>query len=320
MMKTSENNAKDRWQSMKLMAAAMSLALIVLCGPAVLAQRPGGRGGTGGPGGIGGPGFLDHRLARILDLTDAQKEQIATLREQARAASETYRDQLPALHEQQRALTEAATFNEASFRALAGQIAPIHLEILVINTRTESATYNLLTADQKARLAEVRKAIEERIGNGPPAGHPIEERIGNGPPAGHHGRGFIGGRFADLLGLTTAQKEQIAALRDQAERASETYVTQLAALHEQLRALIEAAAFNESAVRALAAQMSTVQTELSVIQARTESAIYNLLTAEQKAKLAELHKKAPGQQREEALREESVPAGRRSSSRTSSRQ
>jgi protein CpxP len=306
MMKTSENNAKDRWQSMKLMAVAMSLALIVLCGQAVLAQRPGGRGGTGGPGGIGGPGFLDHRLARILDLTDAQKEQIATLREQARAASETYRDQLPALHEQQRALTEAATFNEASFRALAGQIAPIHLEILVINTRTESATYNLLTADQKARLAEVRKAIEERIGNG--------------PPAGHHGRGFIGGRFADLLGLTTAQKEQIAALRDQAERASETYVTQLAAFHEQLRALIEAAAFNESAVRALAAQMSTVQTELSVIQARTESAIYNLLTAEQKAKLAELHKKAPGQQREEALREESAPAGRRSSSRTSIRQ
>lgn len=305
-MKTSENNAKDRWQSMKLMAAAMSLALIVLCEPAVLAQRPGGHGGTGGPDGIGGPGFLDHRLARILDLTDAQKEQIATLREQAWAASETYRDQLPALHEQQRALTEAATFNEASFRALAGQIAPIHLEILVINTRTESATYNLLTADQKARLAEVRKAIEERIGNG--------------PLAGHHGRGFIGGRFADLLGLTTAQKEQIAALRDQAERASETYVTQLAAFHEQLRALIEAAAFNESAVRALAAQMSTVQTELSVIQARTESAIYNLLTAEQKAKLAELHKKAPGQQREEALREESAPAGRRSSSRTSSRQ
>jgi protein CpxP len=291
---------------MKFMAAAMALAVVILCGQAVLAQRPGGRGGTGGPGGIGGPGFLDHRLARILDLTDAQKEQIATLREQARAASETYRDQLPTLHEQQRALIEATTFNEASFRALAGQIAPIHLEILVINTRTESATYNLLTADQKARLAEVRKAIEERIGNA--------------PPAGHHGRGFIGGRFADLLGLTTAQKEQIAALRDQAERASETYVTQLAAFREQLRALIEAAAFNESAVRSLAAQMSTVQTELSVIQARTESAIYNLLTAEQKAKLAELHKKAPGQQREEALREESAPAGRRSSSRTSIRQ
>lgn len=305
-MKTSENNAKTRWQRMKFMAAAMALAVVILCGQAVLAQRPGGRGGTGGPGGIGGPGFLDHRLARILDLTDAQKEQIATLREQARAASETYRDQLPTLHEQQRALIEATTFNEASFRALAGQIAPIHLEILVINTRTESATYNLLTADQKARLAEVRKAIEERIGNA--------------PPAGHHGRGFIGGRFADLLGLTTAQKEQIAALRDQAERASETYVTQLAAFREQLRALIEAAAFNESAVRSLAAQMSTVQTELSVIQARTESAIYNLLTAEQKAKLAELHKKAPGQQREEALREESAPAGRRSSSRTSIRQ
>ncbi len=56
-----------------------------------------------------------------------------------------------------------------------------------------------------------------------------------------------------------------------------------------MRAAVEAKTFDEAAVRALIAKETQIMTELQVIRTRTENATYNLLTAEQKTKLTELH-------------------------------
>ncbi len=140
-----------------LNALIFSFLILALFAGAALAQGPGGPGGfPGRPGGFPG------HLYGLLDLTDEQKAQIKTLREQARTASESNFEKLRPLLEQSRSLTEAATFDEASFRNLATQIAQIQIELQIINARSDSAIYNLLTAEQKAKLAELRTSGPRR--------------------------------------------------------------------------------------------------------------------------------------------------------------
>ena len=124
----------------------------------------------------GPPEFIE----RLLDLTDAQKEQIKAIRERAAETSKPHHEALKPLMEQQHALTEAATFNEAAWRALAAQISPIQIELQVIQARAQAETYNVLTAEQKAKLVEMRQRME---GRGGPGGRPGFGRPGGfGPP------------------------------------------------------------------------------------------------------------------------------------------
>ena len=101
-----------------------------------------------------------------LDLSDAQKEQIKALHEKARADAATYAEQLKPIRESLRAAVEAKTFDEAAVRALLAKEAQIMTDLNVIRTRAENAAYNLLTAEQKTKLAELREH------HGPPHGGP----------------------------------------------------------------------------------------------------------------------------------------------------
>lgn len=132
-------------------------------------QRP-----DNGPG--GGRGL--ERFARLLGLTDAQMTQIKTIRANAHTASEPIAEQIAPLHEQMEALIHASTFNEAAVRALDAKIATLTAELHVIQARTDNASYNLLTAEQKARLAELRQRMDERPNDGPGGGR----RGGGGRP------------------------------------------------------------------------------------------------------------------------------------------
>lgn len=154
-------------KNIKAILTAAALCVVVACGQTALAQRPGG----GGPPQDGG-GFIE-RLAKILDLTDAQLAQIKTIREQAAAASKPHQERLTPLLEQAQALIEADTFNETALRNLSAQMQPIQLELHIIQARAQSASYNLLTAEQKAKLVEIRKMMENgggRHGGGRPVG------------------------------------------------------------------------------------------------------------------------------------------------------
>lgn len=116
-----------------------------------------------------------------------------------------------------------------------------------------------------------------------------------GPP--HGGPGGLHPRMLERLNLSEAQAAEIRALHEQARTASGQYFEQMKSIHEQLKALTQAAAFNEEQARALLAEKAKVQTELELIRLRTDSAIYNKLTAEQKTGLAQLAEEHPGSHR-----------------------
>lgn len=115
---------------------------------------------------------------------------------------------------------------------------------------------------------------------------------GHGGPGRHGGpggRGGVLGHFSRVLDLTDAQKAQI-------KQIEEGFREGTKGLHEQLAnsgggplAALNGGAFDEAAVRAAAQARAGVHVELEVAHARMLSQVFAVLTAEQKAKLNELH-------------------------------
>ena len=156
-------------------ALALAAALL-LSAAASFAQHggmpghPGGvRGHHFGPGGPGEHESLVEHFGRALDLTDAQKAQI-------RQIEEGFRESTKSLHKQLRQAGPGAgpfaglkdgAFDEAAVRAAAQARANLHVELEVAHAKLMSQVYAVLTAEQKAKVAEMLKRFEE--GHRPPA-------------------------------------------------------------------------------------------------------------------------------------------------------
>ena len=136
-------------------ALVLATALVMTVPAHVSAQRgPWGSGGFGG-GGRGG-------MLRQLDLTDAQRDQVRSVREQHRDAA--LAEQLKAARE---ALDEAVTVevvNESTIRGLAANVALLEAEALVQRTHANAAMLQVLTPDQRAELRQLQAEARERFG------------------------------------------------------------------------------------------------------------------------------------------------------------
>jgi protein CpxP len=155
----------------KIIGGALAFAAAFLMSVAAFAQHgPGGPGGRRGHHGRGGPGgsLLGH-FSQVLNLTDAQKAQIKQL-------EDGFRESTKDLHEQ---LAKAGpgggpfealgggAFDEAAVRTAAQARANLHVELEVAHAKFFSQVYAVLTAEQKAKLAELHQQRQERHKQGP---------------------------------------------------------------------------------------------------------------------------------------------------------
>ena len=124
------------------------------------------QGGPGGPGGFGrgGPiGFLP-RLGRAIQLTDSQRDQIS-------AIAATHKDEWKALADRARtahgALMDAVaadTVDESLIRQKSAEVAAVDADMAVARARVHAEVAQVLTADQKAKLKELRAQGKPRSG------------------------------------------------------------------------------------------------------------------------------------------------------------
>jgi len=156
----------------RIIGGAAALAAALMMTVAAFAQHgPGGPRGHRGPGGHGGPGNVIGHLSRVLDLTDAQKAQIRQLEDGFKEGTKALREQLAgAGHGGPFEALNGGAFDEAAVRAAAQQRASLHVELEVAHARFFSQIYALLTDEQKARLAELHRQMQERHKQGPPPG------------------------------------------------------------------------------------------------------------------------------------------------------
>ncbi len=123
------------------------------------AQGPGGHGPGFGPGG----GMLGGMIGHMLDLTDAQKEQIKTITKTALDNNQTLMTQLKASREAERAAIQAGK-SDAELAQLAQSYAPLHTQLNATRLQTEAKIYKVLTPEQRAKLDKFRSNMHDHMG------------------------------------------------------------------------------------------------------------------------------------------------------------
>ncbi len=129
-------------------------AAVLLAAAAAIAQ---GRHGHGGPG-----GEFRHMLKQ-LDLTSAQHEQVKAIFSKEKPTLEPLMQQMRQNHTAESALEASGPFDEAKTRALAMQNSQTMVELQVEHARIKSEIVQILTSDQKAKLAQIEAAHAARM-------------------------------------------------------------------------------------------------------------------------------------------------------------
>lgn len=156
----------------------MKKRIMVIAGIAVLvigatifavAQGPGMQGMHGRGDGPPHGDMLEH-MARELNLTDAQKQQVKTIMESAESSADGIHAKLEEVHKQLDAATANGQFDEAQVRTLANQQAQLEADMLVEHLRAKSKVFGILTAEQRVKAEEMHKRMgpPRRPGTPPP--------------------------------------------------------------------------------------------------------------------------------------------------------
>jgi periplasmic protein CpxP/Spy len=147
-------------------------------GPPGPPMGPGGFGrgphGPHGPGGFGGP--RDFGPLADLNLTDDREAQIKKIHESFAESTKALHEQMRALHENETANPMSGNFDEAAFRTAAEARAKIQVELEVQHAKMMAQVVNVLTAEQRAQLAE-RHQNRKRMGPPPPPAPPGEPQL-----------------------------------------------------------------------------------------------------------------------------------------------
>jgi Spy/CpxP family protein refolding chaperone len=146
---------------MKFSRSKMSfaaLAVVLVAGLAMAHSRGGQRGGGDF---FGGPllGFFTD----YLDLSDAQQAQIKQIIAKEKPGLEPLFKQEMQSHEQMMQLIQSGNFDEAKAQAIATQGAQVHAQLEVQHARIASQAYQVLTAEQKTKLAQFIAKREMRF-------------------------------------------------------------------------------------------------------------------------------------------------------------
>ncbi len=144
-------------------------ALTVALGVGLFAQGPGGPGrrgpGPGGPGGRGpgGPmGMMGGSLLPLpmLNLSDAQRDQVKDVMSRHRPEMEAAAKKLQAARKAQQTAVTAVPFDEGVIRAAADATGAAAADAAVLRARVRSEIWTLLTPEQqtKATALEAQRA------------------------------------------------------------------------------------------------------------------------------------------------------------------
>lgn len=145
----------------KITVAILAIVLVAMGAIFVFAQKADGdnKGNRMGKRGHGRGGMM----LRGLDLTEEQKTQFKSIRQASKAKTQTLRESLKANRQKMNEATANGAFDEATVTALATEKAGLSVQLTVERARVKSQMFALLTAEQKAKAAEMKTKMKERF-------------------------------------------------------------------------------------------------------------------------------------------------------------
>jgi len=280
---------EDIMNSRVFASSAVALAAL-LVSSAAYAQGGPGRRGRGGHGMGHGP-----RVMQQLDLSEDQQAQIQQLRREAREESSAAREDLQQLRGELQQLWQADQPDASAILAKQGQMDALRSVVRARRTELRMDIQGILTAEQRARMAEVR--AERRAGGGGEGrmGRRGRGRGHGGPGMGGPGMGARGMRgMADRLDLSAEQQSQIRALRQQARQSTSDERSAIQQIRQEVRAQWASGQPDETAIDELQERASAARSAIREQRVHTRIEVLDILDAEQRAAMQELR-----QQRQE---------------------
>jgi len=131
---------------------------VVMTGSVGFAQgmHPGHRDGMFGGGMLG-------MFGDYLDLSDAQRSQIKQIWTKEKTTMGPLWQQEKQSHEAMKQLIMSGNFDETKAQTIAQQAAQVESQLMVEHARTASQAYQVLTAEQKTKLAQFMAKREQRF-------------------------------------------------------------------------------------------------------------------------------------------------------------
>ena len=114
------------------------------------------RGGPGGPG-----DFAEHGFKR-LNLSEAQKDQIFTIRHNQEPLLRDQGKQRRQAFEDLRALSDAPSYDDAKAQQVAERLASLEKASILERTRTQAKILAVLTPEQRQQLQQFKAEREQR--------------------------------------------------------------------------------------------------------------------------------------------------------------
>jgi protein CpxP len=124
-----------------------------------------------------------------------------------------------------------------------------------------------------------------------PRGSFGDRRGGRGGPGGFDGpMAMLAPRMAERLGLSEAQRDQIRSIVDSRREDMRGLGEKARAAREALQEAVTAEVMDEGLIRARAADLATIESDLVVARARLRSEVFQVLTPDQQAQAREAQK------------------------------
>ena len=117
-------------------------------------------------------GDMVEHMARKLNLTDAQKQQVKAIIDSTKTTAEGIHTKLDEIRKQLDAATANGQFDETQVRSLASQKAQLEADMLVEHFRVKSQVFAILTPEQRTKAEEMHKRGGHHRKHGPPQGPP----------------------------------------------------------------------------------------------------------------------------------------------------
>ena len=143
----------------KLVVAFLAIALVTIGTIFVFAQKGEGKKFGRGFGHRGG----FERIAKKLNLSDEQKEQVKQILETSKTKVQPLMENMKSIHQQLDAATADGQFDEAQVQALATQQANIMAQIIVEKERTKSQIFAILTPEQQSQAKQLKEQMKEKF-------------------------------------------------------------------------------------------------------------------------------------------------------------
>ena len=103
------------------------------------------------------------RMFKQIDLTDEQKAQMKSIMQASREENKSIRQQMHQNREALQQLTENGNFDEAAVLAIAQKQGQIHAQMIVAKQKVKAQMFNVLTADQKTKVAELKAQHQQKM-------------------------------------------------------------------------------------------------------------------------------------------------------------